>query len=188
MIDREVFFNKIRINPFGGTLTQGQVDGCNAILDTWEARPDFTDLRWLAYMMATAKWETAHTMQPIAEYGHGAGHTYGVPDVQTGQAYYGRGLVQLTWKTNYAKMAALTGADLVTHPELALDPKIAALIMFDGMRDGLFTGVGLPWYFNETVDDPVNARKIINGLDRAEEIAMIHSEFWAALRAAEGAA
>lgn len=181
MINRETFFTKARANPFGGTMTQGQVDGTNAILDGWESRPDLTDKRWLAYMLATAKWETAHTMKPIEEYGHGAGHSYGVPDPETGQTYYGRGYVQLTWKTNYAKMAALTGTDLVHHPELALDPKIAALIMFDGMKGGLFTGLGLPRYFSATSDDPVGARRIINGTDHADDIARIHYGFLGAL-------
>jgi predicted chitinase len=120
-------------------------------------------------------------MKPIEEYGHGAGHSYGQPDPETGQTYYGRGYVQLTWKTNYQKMAALTGTDLVNHPELALDPKIAALIMFDGMKGGLFTGVGLPRYFDDRTDDPVNARRIINGTDKAEAIAQIHYAFLGAL-------
>jgi len=181
MIDRDRFFVKARANPFGGTMKQGQVDGCNAILDAWESRPEFTDRRWLAYMLATAKWETAHTMHPVEEYGHGAGQPYGVPDPVTGQIYYGRGYVQLTWKTNYQKMAALTGADLVNVPALALDPKLAALIMFDGMKGGLFTGVGLPRYFDATHDDPVNARRIINGTDHADDIARIHYGFLGAL-------
>lgn len=175
MINRKFFFDTVRVRPFGGSMTQEQVDGCNAILDAWEARPDFKDWRWLAYMLATAKHETAHTMQPIEEYGKGQGQRYGV--TVNGHVYYGRGYVQLTWATNYAKMAALTGADLVNHPELALDPKIAALIMFEGMKDGLFTGVGLPRYFNATTDDPVNARRIINSTDRAQEIAAIHAAF-----------
>lgn len=181
MIDRDTFFARARVHPFGGTMSQGQVDGCNAILEGWESRPELGDKRWLAYMLATAKWETAHTMKPIEEYGHGIGRAYGQPDPQTGQAYYGRGYVQLTWKANYQKMAALTGADLVGHPELALDPRIAALIMFDGMRGGMFTGVGLPKYFSATADDPVNARRIINSIDHAEEIAAIYSAFLAAL-------
>lgn len=177
MIDRDKFFGRVRVNPFGNALHQGQVDGCNAILDAWEARHDMTDRRWLAYMLATAKWETAHTMQPIEEYGRGRGRAYGELDAATGQTYYGRGYVQLTWKPNYAKMAALTGVDLVNHPELALEPKIAALIMFEGMKGGLFTGVGLGRYFSATADDPVNARRIINGSDKAEEIAAIHAAF-----------
>ena len=181
MIDRDKFFRHVRVRPFGGSLAQGQVDGLAAILDSWEARPEFTDRRWLAYMLATAKHETAHTMKPIEEYGHGVGRDYGRPDPQTGKAYYGRGYVQLTWKQNYAKMAALTGVDLVNHPELALEPKLAALIMFEGMKGGLFTGVGLGRYFNAMVDDPVNARRIINGTDRADEIAAIHAAFLKAL-------
>ena len=181
MIDRNRFFSAARAGAFGGTMTQGQVDGCGAILDGWESRPEFTDLRWLAYMLATAKHETAHTMQPIEEYGKGAGHAYGEP--VNGQIYYGRGYVQLTWATNYARMAALTGVDLVGHPELALDPKIAALIMFDGMKGGLFTGVGLPRYFNDQTCDWVNARRIINGTDRAGAIADIARAFYIALGA-----
>jgi hypothetical protein len=58
-LDRDRFFAHVRLDPFGGSLTPGQVDGLNAILDAWEKRPDFTDLRWLAYLLATAKWETA---------------------------------------------------------------------------------------------------------------------------------
>ena len=178
-IDRDRFFGRIRVNPFGGTLTQGQVDGCNAILNGWESRPELTDKRWLAYMLATAQWETAHTMKPIEEYGHGAGRPYGV--AINGHIYYGRGYVQLTWAVNYAKMAALTGADLVNHPELALDPRIAGLIMFEGMKGGLFTGVGLPRFFNDRRDDPVEARRIINGMDHADDIAAIHAGFLAGL-------
>ena len=176
MIDRDVFFGRVRVNPFGGHLTQAQVDGCTAILSAWESRPEFTDRRWLAYMLATAKWETAHTMQPIEEIGRGQGRPYGVP-TRDGRVFYGRGYVQLTWATNYAKMAALTGADLVRHPELALEPGIAALILFDGMKGGLFTGVGLPRYFSSSADDPVGARRIINGTDHADAIAAIHAGF-----------
>ena len=177
MIDRAKFFEVVRSSPFSGKMTQQQVDGCNAILNEWEARPAFTDIRWLAYMLATAKWETAHTMHPVEEIGRGAGRPYGEPDAATGQTYYGRGYVQLTWKANYQKMAALTGADLVHKPEFALDPQIAALVMFEGMKGGLFTGVGLPRYFNAASNDATNARRIINGTDHADDIARIYGAF-----------
>jgi putative chitinase len=179
MIDRDRFFARVRETAFGGLMHQGQVDGCNAILDVWEARA-FVDRRWLAYMLATTKWETAHTMKPIEEIGKGRGRPYGVPAID-GRVFYGRGYVQLTWATNYAKMAALTGADLVGHPELALDPEIAAVILLEGMKGGMFTGVGLSRYFNGAVDDPVNARRIINGTDHADDIAAIHAGFLAGL-------
>jgi putative chitinase len=182
MIDRRKFFDGVRANPFGGSMRQGQVDGCNTLIAAWEARSDMGDPRWLAYMLATAKWETAHTMQPIEEYAKGRGRPYGVP-TQDGRVFYGRGYVQLTWATNYARMAALTGVDLVHHPELALEPRLAALIMFEGMKGGLFTGVGLPTFFNSQRDDPIGARRIINGMDHAEDIAAIHAGFLAGLLA-----
>lgn len=176
-VDRDRFFGSVRVQPFGGRLTPAQVEGCTAILDGWEARPALGDRRWLAYMLATAKWETGHTMQPIEEYGKGRGRPYGAVDPATGQAYYGRGYVQLTWKDNYRRMADLTGVDLVHHPERALEPAIAAQILFAGMMDGLFTGVGLPRFFDAERDDPVGARRIINGTDHAAAIAAIHDSF-----------
>ena len=35
-IDRKKFFDEIRENLFEGVLTQRQVDGMNAVMDTWE--------------------------------------------------------------------------------------------------------------------------------------------------------
>lgn len=180
-IDRAKFFTTVRMTLFDNKLTQSQVDGMNAVLDEWESRMPDGDLRWLAYMLATDKWETAHTMQPIEEYGHGAGHQYGQPDPETGQTYYGRGYVQLTWKANYKKMGDVLGVDLVNNPALALDPKIAAAIMFEGMEHGMFTGVGLPRYFKGPLEDWVNARRIINGLDHANDIAALGKKFHKAL-------
>lgn len=179
MIDRKFFFDAIRANAFGGTLTQGQVDGLNAILDAWEARSDMSDRRWLAYMLATAKWETNSTMQPVRE-------AYWLSEEwrQTNLRYYpwyGRGYVQLTWEANYLKMEQLLGVALTKNLDLALEPRIASLIMFEGMKGGMFTGVGLAHYFNSTVDDPVGARKIINGTDHDQDIARIHGAFLGAL-------
>ena len=181
MIDRDRFFARIRITPFGGAMHQGLMDGCNVLLDAWEARSGLVDRRWLAYMLATAKWETSHTMEPIEEYGRGAGLPYGAPDLETGKTYYGRGFVQLTWKKNYGRLSAVAGVDLVRHPELALKPRIAAVILFEGMTGGMFTGVGLPRYFSDTVDDSLNARRIVNGTDHADDIATIHAGFLAGL-------
>lgn len=185
MIDRAKFFSLARAGVFGGSMTQKQVDGLNYILDQWELRnpDDSGDLRWLSYELATTYWETGRTMQPIEEWGHGAGHPYGVRDPKTGQIYDGRGDVQLTWEGNYEKLGNLLGLDLVNHPELALDPKVAADILFIGMADGLFTGVGLSRYFAAGVEDPVNARRIINGTDHANDIAAIYWNFKAALTA-----
>jgi len=164
VFDREKYFNSVRGPLFNGKMEQGQVTGQDAILAAWEETRSDQDLRWLAYELATAKHETASTMQPIEEYGKGKGRAYGVPDPETGETYYGRGYVQLTWKENYVKMSHVTGDDLVHHPEAALLPSVAAEIMFHGMENGSFRpGHDLVRYFGIIADDPYNARDIING-------------------------
>jgi putative chitinase len=167
MFNRETFFEAVRSDPFGGSLIQDQVDGMNYILDTWEDAPPTDDLRWLAYALATTYHETAATMLPIAEYGYGAGRPYGVPDPETGQTYYGRGFVQLTWRDNYARadheLELFADDCLEWHADNALEPPIAAAVMFKGMTEGWFCGSALADYFNDHDDDPYNARDIING-------------------------
>lgn len=181
-INRKVFFAGIRQGPFPGKLTTGQVSGTDAILDEW-GRRGLTDLRWLAYMLATTKWETDHTMQPIIE---GGSQKY-----LRSKKYWpwiGRGYVQLTWKRNYEKfrdrVLKLFGADIITKPDDAMRPDVAAFIMFEGMIRGEFTGKKLGDYFTASKTDWVGARRIINGTDRAAEIASIAKQFYADLTAA----
>ena len=204
---RDIYFDAVRDTLFGGKLTQGQVDGQEAILTVWERRPTSDDLRHLSYMLATTKHETASTMLPIEEYGQGAGMSYGNIDPETGQRYYGRGFVQLTWRDNYRRATDelhLRGEyDLEWHAERALGPIIAAAVMFRGMWIGWFrTGddgqpENLEKYFDveEDVDDPFEAREIINGdkytvpswshgVSIGQLIADYHRNFLTALNAA----
>lgn len=181
MINRKQFFDSIRLSIFGGSLNQKEVQGLETILKEWEAQK-LTDLRYLAYMLATTYHETAHTMQPVAEYGKGKGRKYGVPDPVTGQTYYGRGYVQLTWKFNYESMSKVTGVDLVNNPDLAMDEKIATKILFYGMLHGSFTGKKLSDYFNDLSTDWIKARRIINGLDKANLIADYAEKFYNTLK------
>lgn len=180
MINRKHLFDSVRESLFNGSISQHQVEGIDTILSEWEAQ-GLTDLRWLAYILATTFHETAKTMQPIEEYGKGKGRKYGVADKITGHAYYGRGYVQLTWKANYKTMGDLLGKPLVEEPELALEPDIAAQILFKGMIGGLFTGKKLADYFDADIEDWVNARRIINGVDCAKMIANYANEFYTAL-------
>src|SRR5215204_511437 len=172
VFDRRVFMDLVREDPFGGELVQSQVDGMEAMLDIWEAFVPEADRRHLGYCFATAYHETAQEMQPIEEYKEGAGMAYGDKDPETGQTYYGRGYVQLTWRDNYAKAdrelhlgskpdAPTTSCEWLA--ENALKPNIAAAIMFLGMHEGWFRGDKLADYFNDDTDDPVGARNIING-------------------------
>jgi predicted chitinase len=101
-----------------------------------------------------------------------------------GIVYYGRGYVQLTWRINYEKMGKLLEVDLSSSPELAdaaLEPELAASIMFKGMEKGLFTGKKFANYFNLEKEDWHQARRIINGLDCAEVIAVYAKKFYSAI-------
>jgi hypothetical protein len=189
MFNREIFFDSVRDLLFSGALTQQNVDGQNVILGLWEhgdTGSPMDDVRWLAYSLATVFHETAQTMWPIEEYGHGSGQPYGVPD-ENGNRFYGRGFVQLTWKDNYQTASAALGLigtrDLTMHPDLALDSLIAARVMFRGMAEGWFTGAKLGMFFNEEDDNPLDARTIINGHDCDEQIAGYHEAFLGALKA-----
>lgn len=175
MINRTNFYASIKLNLFK-TITPKQKEGMDAILDYWENN-GFHDGRHLAYIMATCYHETARTMQPIEEYGKGKTRPYGKPHPVTGKTYYGRGFVQLTWHDNYVKAGQLVDADLVNNPELACDLTYATQILVEGMTIGFFTGKKLSHYFNDDKTDPVNARKIINSLDKAELIAGYYYKF-----------
>jgi putative chitinase len=175
-MNRKKFFDGIRNIPFPGKLTPTQVQGITIILDEWDKRK-LTDPRFLAYILATTKWETAHTMQPIKEQGSSA-----YLKSKRYYPWYGRGYVQLTWKTNYEKfrdrVMKRSTVDIIANPDNAMFPGVAAFIMFEGMLNGEFTGKKLSDYFNKN-SDWVNARRIINGTDRAVEIAGIAKQFYA---------
>lgn len=179
-MDRKIFFDNVRVAPFKGAMNVTQVVGMNAILDVFERDYNWPDIRWLAYCLATTFHETATEMKPVVEYGSQA--------YLRSKSYYpyiGRGYVQLTWERNYRDMGKKIGVDLMgVNMDKALDPEIAAKVMFVGMRDGDFTGKKLGDYFGANVNDARNARRIINGTDRAELVASYHELFMHAIEAA----
>ena len=203
MINKTMFFSLARQSTlFGGILTKQQVDGMEAKIDIWE-KSGFTDLRWLAYMFATSYHETGRRMYTVEEIGKGKNKPYGsklkmgkgpnkrIPYTKPDKIYYGRGDVQLTWYENYELMGRILGIDLLNYPEKALDPIVSAEIMIEGMIRGKslrgdFTGVSLENYFNPSIkrgskeeeQSWINARKIINGLDKAKIIAEYAKKFY----------
>jgi predicted chitinase len=98
-----------------------------------------------------------------------------------GKYWLGRGLVQLTHKANYERMSRETGIDLVAEPGRAMETDVAVAILFAGMEKGLFTGRKLADYFADGRADWTQARRIINGLDRATDVAAYGRAFHLAL-------
>ena len=196
-MNRAKFFAAVREPLFDGALSTTQVSGTEAILT--EAGRRGTLRKHLAYMLATTYHETAATMQPIKERG-GAAYLKKMYDINgarpakarelgntspgDGVRYCGRGDVQLTGRRNYERAGKKIGVDLVSNPDLAMVPENAAKIMFDGMAEGWFTDRKLSDYLSDAKSDYVNARRIINGTDDANQIAGYAVRFEAALRAA----
>lgn len=192
------FYDALRTGILGPTLSPSEVNGCEAILEAMEGAP----LAWTAYALATAYHETASTMQPIKEYGGtsyftrmydvtGARPQMAVANGNTcagdGPRYCGRGYVQLTWKNNYTKAGRECGVDLASDPDRALEPDIAAKIMRRGMQEGWFTGKKfsdyLPGSGPASLAQFTAARRIINGTDKAAQVADHAVKFQQALEA-----
>ncbi len=139
-----------------------------------------------AYLLATSFWETAHTMRPVVE-------AYWLSEDwrRTHLRYYpwyGRGFVQVTWQANYQRAENELGVAFTKDPSLALDPVNAANIAVLGMSEGWFTRHKLADYIDLHHSDFVDARRIINGTDRAQEIAVIAQHYDEALKAEWGTA
>lgn len=196
-MNKTEFYNSIRQSLFNGSISFKQFDGVERLLTAFDASC-VTDMRWRAYMLATVYHETGKAMQPVEENKKGAGKDYGkkldigkgsgkrVPYTNPDKLYYGRGDVQLTWRANYAAMGKILGLPLLEQPELMLSPAISAKVLIEGMTKGKsnfgdFTGKSLEDYFNAEKTDPVNARRIINGLDKAELIAGHYDKFYRAI-------
>lgn len=138
----------------------------------------------IAYVLATAYWETNQTMKPVKEAYFLGSKAEAYRKKLKYYPYYGRGYVQLTWKENYKKASVYIDADFVGLPDLAEKTENAVKITAYGMRDGWFTGKTLSNYINKTKIDYVNARRIINGLDSAQDIAKIANDYYALLEPA----
>ena len=143
-----------------GKLSDQQLASIYALVESFATFGD-NDGRKLAYIIASCYHESRLT--PIKEY-RAAKNTSlrAIQDRYWSTGYYGRGLIQITWRENYAKFSDLVGVDLEKYPDAALDTEIAAPIAVIGMMNGMFTGKSLDTYINEIRADYYNARKIVN--------------------------
>jgi hypothetical protein len=168
MWNRKALFDGLR-PLFDGHFSQPQVDGIDIILSTIEAE-NVIDPRHVAYIFATAIHETNHTMQPVRE-AYWLSESWRKSHLRY-YPYYGRGFVQITWKTNYEHAGKVFGLDLVNKPDLAMVPQTAANIMVRGMVEGWFSeGNSLAKWIHGDVCDYEGARQIVNGKDQKAKIA-----------------
>lgn len=194
-LDRTRFFAHLRSGAapmFGKSLSRNQVAGIEGILDGFAVSGDGCD-KTLAYGLATARREVGAGMIPVREgfkktdaearayvLKHYAAK-YGKPAGPWGHVYYGRGYVQLTWLDNYQREG------IAADPDKALEPEFAAELMFKGLLDGRWNGLGkgLVFYLpTGGLDDLKNARRTVNITDHWEEIAGFYRQFMAAIEAA----
>lgn len=190
------FFAAVRNSVFGGSLSQGQVDGIEAVIAAWDRSGDKDD-RKLAYLLATTFHETARTMQPIHERGAKSyfdkyepgtkvGKALGNTNIGDGYLFRGRGYVQLTGRYNYRNASIKMDVDLIGNPDKALEPKVAGMALVRGSLEGWFTGKKLSDYIGIDADY-VNARRVINGTDKAQVIAGYARSFEKAIAAGRAA-
>jgi hypothetical protein len=177
----KAFFDVIR--KHFGPLSQSQVEGFELLFKAASALPD----RHKAYLLATAWHETARTMQPIYERGpksyfnkYEGRKDLGNTVKGDGYRFRGVGYVQLTGRRNFSVFSGLLGIDLLARPELAANPATAAKIMIMGMRDGLFTGKKMADF--ESFE---GMRRVVNGTDRADDIAKIANKMLEAVMVAQ---
>lgn len=199
-VERARYFDQVRARLHEGRLSDAARAGHEALLSAWEARYAKHDPRFLAYCLATAFHETGAAMQPVEEnlnysadglrkvfskyfvageteafarqperianrvYSNRMGN--GREFSGDGWRFRGRGLVQITGRDNYR----IYGIE--NEPEKAMEPERAVKILFDGMIAGRFTGHALCDFFNDSASDWVGARRVVNGLNRAEEIGL----------------
>lgn len=120
--------------------------------------------RHTAYVLATAKWETNHTLKPVRE-AYWLSEQWRKKNLRY-YPWYGRGYVQLTWQSNYERAERELGVNLTSNPDVVMQPEIAAKVLVRGMKNGWFTGKKLSDYTRYE-----DMRRVVNGTDKADEIA-----------------
>jgi len=173
-----------------GPMKKELANAVKFLLKKIEADNRFTenpiDRYKLAYCLATFKWETAHTLEPIDEYGSDKYfNSRYAPETTTGKRlgnikpgdgarFHGRGYVQLTGRNNYKKAGAFFNRDLESNPQQAKEPDLAYEIAVEGMINGWFTGKKLGQFIKPgQTPNYDGARGIVNGHDKAQTIADI---------------
>jgi len=138
----------------------------------------------IAYVFATAQHESlfGRLMMELSDGWDMEGNEdLGNTEPGDGPRFKGRGFVLITGRRNYRIWSDKLGINLIDNPEKAALPEIAAPILVRGMRDGSFTGVALSDFIVGDRRDFFNARRIVSGLDRADQMAQIAESYFKAI-------
>ncbi len=186
-MDRKVFYNSIRPHV---NLTTQNVQGMEKLLDYALMR--YITIQWLAYIIATAWWESAQTMHPVKE-AYWLSEDWRRKNLRY-YPWYGRGLVQTTWERNYQAIAVAMGlpANFFTKdPNMLLLFEYALPALFVGMEKGIYTGKDVGDYIDDKDESDDldyieyrNARRVVNAMDKSDAIAKLALVFEQALKAA----
>lgn len=185
-INRKAFFDNYR-NKYG-KLTQAKVKALDFLIGKLETGR-FKIETQMGYILATIMHETNGTFEPVIEAFHvkpdskrlNVLYNYYLqnnhkalktifPNGTNGLTYEGRGFVQLTHNYNYKQF----GID--KDPNKAMEPETAFMIIEKGLANGFF-GQKLQSHINETKTDYINARRCVNGTDKAKLIAGYAEQF-----------
>ncbi len=147
-------------------------------------RQGITNKGQIAYILATSVHES-NAGGAMEEFACGSAYEgrsdLGNTQSGDGRRFKGRGYVQITGRRNYQDWSNRLGIDLVNNPDACKDPRVAARVLVEGMMKGTFTGRGLGDYINGSQTDFHNARRTVNGTDRAGLIAGYAQNFMSAL-------
>jgi predicted chitinase len=204
---------KVDINKLISDYKQGGhktnfPDSLKKVLQYARTDKNLTDVSDLAYLLATAKIESDYSLQrwesdyacklqgkpykdkpcdsALNYYRSTTGNKlnyYTLGTDKNGLPYFGRGLIQLTGKSNYQKYGDLIGVDLVNDGDKAFEPKNSYLIAssyLSNKRGGIYAkdGVNRNTFDLARDNELTLARKSVNsGLKGLSEINTAYA-FW----------
>lgn len=156
-------------DKFSPTQVKNAKTHIKILLDSCKAN-GITDLGQIAYILGTVRRESNMGNLMIEKISDEKANTayakiIGNGDASSGDGarFKGRGYVQITGRANYAEWGDRLGVDLISNPDKAAEPAIAAKICVIGMKEGAYTKrAKLSDFINGSNRDFFNARKIVN--------------------------